>query len=73
MENLDLVPTEELVDELLRRSDHAVISLLRVRTGQATEAESYWAGNAYTAIGLCHALQDRICAANIRREPGAAG
>ncbi len=56
--DLSLVPTDDLVEELLGRVDHGVIALLKVRQQGETAAEQeyavlrQWRGTAFTCAGL---------------------
>ena len=60
--NLELVPTGEIIRELLGRCDHGAIILLRLGdTGPSRQSiQRLWKGNRHTAAGLCLDLQQAI-------------
>lgn len=62
--DLELVPTEDLVDELIKRSECGSVILLRKMTPEEQDVDRYWWGNPYTAMGLlqnlCHLITVRI-------------
>jgi len=63
MNDLDLVPTSELVDELISRCDHGVIGLFHSRKyGETVDltVKKYWKGNEHTCLGLCTDIQNEI-------------
>lgn len=59
MENLDLVPTQDLIVALLTRFDAAVFAGVRIRTdlpetkdGPVIDTVRRWHGNTFTCVGL---------------------
>ena len=54
MRDLELIPTDELIEELLDRYDHAVFNGYRTGTkGEgSSEKDIYWHGNTVTCQGL---------------------
>lgn len=50
--DLTLVSTHELVDELLRRVDHGVITTVKILTEQQMVVTRRWVGNSHTVVGL---------------------
>ena len=66
MNPLALIPTEDLIHELLARHDHGAIALLKVgmagddvAMGKVTKLIK-WRGNSETCVGLCAYAQHRI-------------
>lgn len=76
MDDIELVPTDDLVRELLHRFDHAVFAGVRiektmhigeVKPGTVMEQEwgdihtlRRWFGNSFTCSGLCASLSTSI-------------
>ena len=54
MIDLELVPTDDLLEELLRRVDHGIFSGLQTGThgGDNHTYIGRWTGNTHTCIGL---------------------
>lgn len=59
MPDLSLVPTDQLIDEVLNRHDAAVIITLFVRT-DAERAFTAFTGGRYTALGLILSAQYKL-------------
>jgi hypothetical protein len=62
MADLELVPTDDLVEELVNRCDHLALEMMRVNE-RGEETHLYirrWAGNSHTCIGLCWDLASKI-------------
>ncbi len=57
MSDLALVSTDDLMDELLNRSDHGVITLMHVQSDQQVAIKRKWKGNTHTIVGLAVDLQ----------------
>lgn len=57
-----LIPTDDLISELLSRFDHAVFMGIQCRGGVNNDIVSVrrWIGNSYTDVGLCQSLQRSI-------------
>lgn len=62
MDNIQLIPTEELLKELLNRFDHAIFMGIKVYKEQGGEITSVrrWIGNSYTCCGLCESIKRSI-------------
>jgi len=60
-ENLELVATGELIDELLRRHEYAVLGAMRTEPRTERFAVRWrWIGNAHTCAGMCMDLVGKI-------------
>ncbi len=61
MENLDLklVPTSDLLEEVLHRFDHAVFSGMRVQNNNDIDTMGRWHGNSFACAGLAVDVQQR--------------
>ena len=54
MVDLELVSTDDLIDEVFRRADHGIIGLLQVGThgDESFTCWRRWKGNSHTCMGL---------------------
>ena len=66
MNDVSLIPTDDLITELLNRHDHAVFMGMKIFE-QATKEKGgnvvnvrRWYGNSYTCCGLCDSLKRTI-------------
>jgi hypothetical protein len=57
---LSLVTTEELVEELLNRSDAGVICLFRDRDEERTSTDAFMCGHPLFCIGLMESYKQHI-------------
>jgi hypothetical protein len=55
--SLEFIDTEELVNEVLSRFDHAGFVGLLDRTDHEYHARYRWRGNGHTIVGLASAMQ----------------
>lgn len=55
---LDHVSTEDLMDELIQRTDHACIILLKELNNSKYQVLREWTGNHHMAMGLCSDMID---------------
>ena len=74
MPDLELVSTDDLIAELLRRMDHAVFSGLRVTVENEdgtsdNNAVHAWTGCSVTCAGLAGEAQFRILRSRCQTEP----
>ena len=53
MDDLSLVPTEDLVEELFDRYDLGVICLFQEKSDERTSTDLYSIGDALGCLGLC--------------------
>jgi hypothetical protein len=59
--NLEFIPTDELMEEILKRMDHGVIGLIKIKDGDNTQQIARrWKGNSHTCCGLCANLSSTI-------------
>lgn len=63
--DLNFVSSDDLLNELLSRCDHALFTGLVVMTGEENGEGVHrvmrrWVGNSHTNMGLAHDLQTRI-------------
>lgn len=58
--NLEFVSTNDLMEELLKRSDHGTICLLKVKDNDHVQVAKRWVGNSHTCSGLCQDLNRSI-------------
>ncbi len=64
MTDLDLIPTEDLVEEIQRRHDSAIITLRKCQTDTVDTRTMWWFGGLFNCLGLAEytrqALLDRV-------------
>jgi len=58
--DLSLVPTTDLVSELLSRADHGIIALLKEKETDSQNFLLDWAGHQYVCVGLAADLTARL-------------
>ncbi|MFW9874471.1 MAG: hypothetical protein ACFFG0_15300 [Candidatus Thorarchaeota archaeon] len=58
--DLEFIPTVDLIEELLKRTDHGIISLLKIKDNETTQVARRWIGNSHTCSGLCSDLSRSI-------------
>lgn len=58
--NLQLVPFEELIRELLARHDHAVFIGVKTCKVQGIKSVRRYSGNRYTCSGMCQAMSMNV-------------
>jgi hypothetical protein len=56
--DLELVPTEDLINELLTRHDHAVFAGLFTPVDGTVQIRLRWKGNTHTCVGLATDVGD---------------
>ena len=59
---IDLVPTERLIAELLSRCNHGIIALMQTQIGGPDTSKHLrsWTGNTHTCLGLAADISRRI-------------
>ena len=60
---IELIHTDDLIEELLKRHDHAVFMGIKVRGNKDEDdirSVRRWIGNTYTCSGLCSSLNRAI-------------
>lgn len=60
MEEIQLVPTDDLINELLRRYEHSVFAAFESLQDDKTLYVSRWKGNSATCAGLCSKTVESI-------------
>lgn len=60
MNDLELVSTDDLLDEIMKRFDHVVFIGRKDGAEEPNVYHRRWAGDYHTCIGLSHDMQDRI-------------
>lgn len=60
--NMELIPTDDLITEILKRFDHAVFMGIQCRGGENNDIYNIrrWRGNSYTCCGLSESLKRSI-------------
>lgn len=58
--DISLVPTHVLVDEILNRADHGIVTTLKTMTKDTTVVTRRWVGNTHAVVGLAVDAQRAI-------------
>lgn len=60
---LEFVTTEDLIEEILNRCDHGLITTVQIRSDDEVMIYRRWVGNSHTIVGLATDAQAMILAA----------
>ncbi len=58
--SLEFMSTIDLIEELLKRADHGIISLLKEKDNDHHQIARRWKGNSHMCSGLCNDLSRSI-------------